>query len=179
MDDTTMIPQALKGVAQQVATGDLPGNARVGGLLHEAHRQFLSEDAGRVADYIPALADADPDLFGLAMVEVSGQEYDAGDSLHMFSLQSISKMFVYALAIQEHGHARVREIVGVNNTGLPFNSVMALELNNGHPMNPMVNAGAIATTALIAGADDDERWRRISEGLSLFAGRDLDVDEDV
>lgn len=179
MHDTTMIPQALKGVVQQVATGDLPGNARVDDLLHEAHRLFLKEASGAVADYIPALADVDPELFGLSLIDVSGQQHEAGDALHLFSLQSISKMFVFALAIQEHGHARVREIVGVNNTGLPFNSVMALELNNGHPMNPMVNAGAIATTALIPGDDDDERWRHISDGLSAFAGRTLELDDDV
>lgn len=110
----------------------------------EAHRRHAAERSGVVADYIPVLGAADPALFGLAVVDVTGGVHDAGDALHPFSIQSISKMFVYALAIQEHGHERVRDIVGVNNTGLPFNSVMALELNDGHPMNPMVNAGAIA-----------------------------------
>jgi glutaminase len=122
------------------------------------------------------LAEADPELFGLAVIEVDGGLHDAGDALHPFSIQSISKMFVYALAIQEHGHERVREIVGVNNTGLAFNSLMALELNAGHPMNPMVNAGAIATTALMPGQTSVEQWERVREGLSAFAGRPLSLD---
>jgi glutaminase len=79
-------------------------------------------------------------------------------------------------AEREHGHQRVRDIVGVNNTGLAFNSLMALELNAGHPMNPMVNAGAIATTALVPGATAVEQWERIREGLSAFAGRALSLD---
>ena len=116
------------------------------------------------------------DRFGLAVIEVDGGLHDAGDALHPFSIQSISKMFVYALAIQEHGHERVREIVGVNNTGLAFNSLMALELNAGHPMNPMVNAGAIATTALMPGQTSVEQWERVREGLSAFAGRPLSLD---
>ena len=141
---------ALTDIPQQVSTGALPGWDRVDELVREAHRRYADDRTGAVADYIPVLAEADPELFGLAVIEVDGGLHDAGDALHPFSIQSISKMFVYALAIQEHGHERVREIVGVNNTGLAFNSLMALELNAGHPMNPMVNAGAIATTARVS-----------------------------
>lgn len=148
-------------------------------LVVEAHRRHSADTSGVVADYVPVLGAADPSLFGLAVVDASGGVHDAGDALHEFSIQSISKMFVYALAIQAHGHARVRDIVGVNNTGLAFNSVMALELNGGHPMNPMVNAGAIATTALMTGADADEKWERIRDGLSAFAGRELPFDDEV
>lgn len=167
---------ALSGIPQQVSTGALPGWESVDALVHEAHRRYADDRSGTVADYIPVLAEADPELFGLAVIEVDGGLHDAGDALHPFSIQSISKMFVYALAIQEHGHERVREIVGVNNTGLAFNSLMALELNAGHPMNPMVNAGAIATTALAPGATAVEKWERIREGLSAFAGRSLSLD---
>ena len=174
-----MIPTALAGVPQEVSTGVLPGWGRVDELVREAHRRFADNDEGAVADYIPVLGQADPDLFGLAVIEASGGIHDAGDALHSFSIQSISKAFVYALAIQEHGHRIVRDIVGVNNTGLPFNSVMALELNDGHPMNPMVNAGAIATTALMPGATSAEKWERIREGLSAFAGRPLSMDGEV
>lgn len=168
--------EALSGIPQQVSTGALPGWESVDALVHEAHRRYADDRSGTVADYIPVLAEADPELFGLAVIEVDGGLHDAGDALHPFSIQSISKMFVYALAIQEHGHERVREIVGVNNTGLAFNSLMALELNAGHPMNPMVNAGAIATTALAPGATAVEKWERIREGLSAFAGRSLSLD---
>jgi glutaminase len=169
-------PAAWHGVPQEASTGALPGWDRVEEVVRDAHARYADERRGSVADYIPVLAEVDPELFGLAVIEVGGGLHDAGDALHPFSIQSISKMFVYALAIQEHGHERVREIVGVNNTGLAFNSVMALELNDGHPMNPMVNAGAIATTALMPGATSVEQWERMREGLSAFAGRPLSLD---
>lgn len=168
--------EALSGIPQQVSTGALPAWESVEELVREAHRRYTDDRSGTVAEYIPVLAEVDPELFGLAVIEVDGGTHDAGDALHPFSIQSISKMFVYALAIQEQGHQRVRDIVGVNNTGLAFNSLMALELNAGHPMNPMVNAGAIATTALVPGATAVEQWERIREGLSAFAGRALSLD---
>lgn len=174
-----MIPTDLAGVEQEVSTGVLPEWDRIDELVSEAHRRYVGDQSGTVADYIPILGAADPALFAVAVVDVAGGVHEAGDALHSFSIQSISKMFVYALAIQEHGHERVRDIVGVNNTGLPFNSVMALELNGGHPMNPMVNAGAIATTALMPGATPTAKWARIVAGLSAFAGRDLALDEEV
>jgi glutaminase len=96
-----------------------------------------------------------------------------------FSIQSISKPFVYALVCEAFGHGAVRDRIGVNNTGLPFNSVIAIELNNGHPMNSMVNAGAIATTALTPGQTPDEQWASIRAGLSKFAGRPLTLDHEV
>lgn len=169
-------PAAWLDVPQQVSTGTLPGWESVEHIVREAHSRFAGERRGEVADYIPVLAEVDPELFGLAVIEVGGGLHDAGDAQHPFSIQSISKMFVYALAIQEHGHERVHDIVGANNTGLPFNSVVALELNDGHPMNPMVNAGALATTALIPGATAAEQWERLREGLSAFAGRPLSLD---
>lgn len=169
-------PAAWHDVPQEVSTGSLPGWDRVEEIVRDAHSRYRGERGGTVADYIPVLAEVDPELFGLAVIEVGGGLHDAGDALHPFSIQSISKMFVYALAIQEHGHERVRDIVGVNNTGLAFNSVVAVELNDGHPMNPMVNAGAIATTALMPGATAVEQWERVREGLSAFAGRPLSLD---
>ena len=174
-----MIPTVPDDTPQSVSTGTLPNWDRVEQLTQEAHARFRDDTSGVVADYIPALAEVDPELFGLAVAVVDGGLHDAGDATHPFSIQSISKMFVYAMAIQEIGHAKVREIVGVNNTGLPFNSVMALELNGGHPGNPMVNAGAIATTALIPGSTGVEQWERIREGLSAFAGRSLRLDAEV
>jgi len=167
---------ALSGIPQRVSTGTLPGWDSVEDHVREAHRRYADDRSGAVADYIPVLAEVDPELFGLAVIEADGGLHDAGDALHQFSIQSISKMFVYALAIHEHGHERVREIVGVNNTGLAFNSLMALELNGGHPMNPMVNAGAIATTGLMPGSTAVEQWERVREGLSAFAGRPLSLD---
>lgn len=169
----------LEGVGQAVSTGSLPGWERVDELLVEAFEHTRGHDEGNVADYIPALAAADPTLFGVCVAEVDGGVHTAGDAGHEFSVQSISKAFVYALVCETLGHAAVRERVGVNNTGLAFNSVIAIELNDGHPMNPMVNAGALATTALMAGDTPDEQWDAIRTGLSRFAGRTLELDEDV
>lgn len=102
-----------------------------------------------------------------------------GDSQIEFSIQSISKAFIFALVCQELGHEVMHQRIGVNNTGLPFNSVMAMELNDGSPMNSMVNAGALATSALIPGRTTAEQWENIRIGLSRFAGRSLELDGEV
>jgi glutaminase len=162
-----------------VSTGSLPNRDRVTGAMTEAHALFADVDEGHVADYIPALAKADPRLLGMSVVAVNGQSHDVGDTDHAFSIQSISKAFVYALVAQELGHEQVLQRIGVDSTGLPFDSVMALELNGGAPMNPFVNAGALVTTSLVPGATPDQKWARIVDGLSAFAGRRLVVDEEV
>jgi glutaminase len=163
-------------IEHAVSTGSLPGWDDVERLVVEAHAREKGHDEGVVADYIATLAKADPALFGVCVAEVDGAVHDAGDATHPFSIQSISKAFVYALVCDVLGHEAVRERVGVNNTGLPFNSVMALELNDGHPMNPMVNAGALATTALTPGATPVAKWAFVEDGLSRFAGRRLALD---
>ncbi|WP_412865140.1 glutaminase A [Cellulomonas sp. 179-A 9B4 NHS] len=164
-------------VEQEVSTGSLPVWDQVERLAQEAHARARGHDEGVVADYIPVLAEADPSLFGVCVAEARGGPVHAvGDAAVEFSVQSISKAFVYALVCEEHGHEMVRDRVGVNNTGLSFNSVIAVELNDGHPMNPMVNAGALATTALVPGASSAERWEHVRTGLSRFAGRRLELD---
>lgn len=166
-------------VAQQAYTGGLPEWTEVESLVEAAYRRCRSESGGVVADYIPVLAQADPNWFGVCVAEVDGGVHSAGDAGVEFSIQSISKAFVYALVCESLGHEAVADRIGVNNTGLPFNSVIAIELNDGHPMNPMVNAGAIATTALVPGATAADRWNAIASGLSEFAGRPLQLDETV
>lgn len=174
-----MIPDDFTDVEQYVSTGSLPPWPRVCELVDDAHAAYANVSDGTVPDYIPALAGEDDTSFGLALAATDGRMTAAGDADQPFSIQSISKLFVYALAIDEHGHADVRERVGVNSTGLPFDSVMAVEMNDGHPMNPMVNVGAIATTALVLGHSPAEGWERIRAGLSAFAGRDLPLNEEV
>jgi glutaminase len=110
---------------------------------------------------------------------VRGRIFSIGDSKREFSIQSVSKPFVFALVLQAIGVESARRRLGVNSTGLPFNSVMAVELNDERTMNPMVNAGAIATTSLIPGATADDKWHHIQTGLSRFAGRPLEIDPDV
>lgn len=169
----------VAGVEQRVFTGVLPAWDRVEEAVAEAHEREASATDGQVADYIPALANADPELFGVCVVETDGEIHGAGDTEHGFSIQSVSKILTYALASDVVGHDVISERVGVNSTGLPFDSVMAIELNGGHTMNPMVNAGAIATTALLPGGDADERWEYLHDALSRFAGRRLELDDDV
>lgn len=169
----------IEDVDQHAATGDLPHRSEVDALVHAAYRRYQSDTAGVVADYIPALATADPNHFAVSVAGVDGTVHSTGDVDVEFSIQSISKAFVYALVCERLGHAVVRERIGVNNTGLPFNSVIAIELNAGHPMNPMVNAGAIATTALVPGRTPADQWAAIQTGLSEFAGRPLQLDRTV
>ncbi|WP_110239117.1 glutaminase A [Nocardioides gilvus] len=169
----------IEHVAQRVATGLLPDRAEVAEAVAQAYEEARANDDGDVADHIPSLAEVDPDLFGICVTHVDGGCHDAGDAEFEFSIQSISKAFVYALVSEAYGPDVLHEKVGVNNTGLPFNSVMAIELNDGHPLNPMVNAGALATTAQVTGDTPDEQWDRILTGLSAFAGRPLELDEEV
>lgn len=166
-------------VEQVAATGAVPSGPDTDRLLAAAHEHAARHAEGAVADYIPILAAADPEAFGVCLADVEGGLHEVGDTRATFSIQSISKAFVYALLCDALGHARAFEVVGVNNTGLAFNSVMAIELNDGHPRNPMVNAGALATTALIPGDSAEHRWAVIREGLSRFAGRPLEVDDEV
>ncbi|GAA3893608.1 glutaminase A [Leifsonia kafniensis] len=163
----------------RVSTGRLADGEQVQRLLTEAYERYALVHEGRVADYIPLLAQASPDLFGLAVVSVDGDIFTAGDADYEFSIQSVSKPFVFALVAEALGHAAAREKIGVNNTGLPFNSVMAIELNDDRTANPMVNAGAIATTSLIPGDTADAKWQFIQQGLSRFAGRELQLDGEV
>jgi len=166
----------VEGVPQLVSTGSMPGWSEVESLVEAAHRRDRANTDGQVADYIPVLAQADPNLFGVCVAETDGGLHLAGDTTTEFSIQSISKAFVYALVCEAFGHGVVRDRIGVNNTGLAFNSVVAIELNDGHPMNPMVNAGAIAATALMPGDTVAEQWENIRLGLSRFAGRPLELD---
>jgi glutaminase len=162
-----------------VSTGALPTPEVVESLLAEVFERYRSVTEGAVADYIPALAETDPSLFGISMFSVTGRCASIGDASHLFSLQSISKAFVFALVCEAIGHEEAHRQLGVNATGLAFNSVMAIELNEERTMNPMVNAGAMATTSLVPGATYEDRWEFIRDGLSRFAGRSLELDAEV
>jgi glutaminase len=165
--------------AATVSTGSQPTANQVQGLVAEAYEKYKSVDEGTVADYIPALARTPRKLFGLCVAGANGAVFAAGDSAYEFSIQSVAKPFVFALVCQALGGGEARRKVGVNSTGLPFNSVMAIELNEGRTMNPMVNAGAIATTSLAPGATAGAKWCFIQEGLSRFAGRNLALNDEV
>lgn len=161
-----------------LSTGHLPASL-VEQSMTEAYHRFKAVPDGNVADYIPALAAASPDLFGLCIVEVDGSSYAIGDTATEFSIQSVSKPFVFALVCQAIGEDEARDKLGVNNTGLPFNSVIAIERIDEGTSNPMVNAGAIAATSLAPGETAAEKWQFIQQGLSRFAGRTLTLNEAV
>jgi glutaminase len=162
-----------------VSTGALPTASVVQELVNEAWRRYRSVEDGEIATYIPELARVRADAFGLCIGSVDGTMFSAGEAREAFSIQSVAKPFVFALVCEALGEEEVREIIGVNATGLAFDSVMAIELNRERTMNAMVNAGALATVSLAPGATVEDKWRFIREGLSRIAGRALTLNERV
>jgi len=166
-------------VAPCVSNGRLADAEVVSNLVAAAHQRYRSVAEGKNADYIPALAMVQDHLFGISLVDTSGADFAAGDSGVPFTLQSVSKPFVFALICQAIGEDEARQRLGVNSTGLPFNSVIAVERTSEGLSNPMVNAGAISATSLAPGATADAKWQFIREQLSRFAGRELRLNEAV
>jgi len=169
----------LTSTAPFVSTGGLPPLDRIRVLVDDAFERFRLNREGEVSQVYPALARVPRDLFGISLVTVNGQICDAGDAEHEFTIMSVSKPFVFALVCAALGAERVRDRIGVNATGCPFNSLEAIERSADGRTNPMVNSGAIATTSLVPGGTSEARWRFIHEGLSGFAGRTLAVNDEV
>jgi len=157
----------------------LPSPGRVQALVSEGHERFKTNREGRNSDVYPALAAVPDSLFGVCLAGTSGNIYVAGDADYEFAIMSVSKPFVFALVCQSLGPEEARGLLGVNSTGLPFNSLAAVELSPDGRTNPMVNSGAIATTSLVPGATLDAKWRFIHDGLSRFAGRTLCLNTEV
>lgn len=162
-----------------VSTGHLPTPEQVQSLVAEAHARYKSITEGRVSQVYPALARAPGHLFGICIAGTSGRIYAAGEVEHAFTIMSISKPFLFALVCEEIGAEEARAKLGANATGLAFNSLAAVEQSADGRTNPMVNAGAIATTSLVPGASEDAKWRFIHDGLSRFAGRKLTLNKEV
>jgi glutaminase len=150
----------------------------VDAYLRRLHEKHAADSSGEVATYIPELGKADPEWFGIALTTTDGEVYEVGDARQKFTIQSISKPFAYGLALEDGGLARVLAKIGVEPSGEAFNSI-SLEPGSGRPRNPMINAGAIATTSLIAGHTAEDRLERLLTVLSLYAGRPLELDEEV
>lgn len=144
-------------------------------VLKQAHSTAESDQSGANASYIPALAKVPSNLFGLTAVTADGTVLETGDSSYPFAIESISKVFSMALVMEAVGAQEMLKKVGADPTGLPFNSVMALELHRGKPLSPLVNAGAMATVSLLPAANADEKWQKILDGYSQFAGHSLEV----
>jgi glutaminase len=156
-----------------VSTGHLPSPELVESLVAEAHARFAASRDGQNSQVYPALAAVPSDLFGICVAGTAGAVFAVGDAEHAFPIMSVSKPFVFALACEALGSDAVREKLGVNGTGLPFDSLEAIERSGDGRTNPMVNPGAIAATSLMGG------WPAIHDGLSRFAGRELSLDEEV
>jgi len=156
-----------------------PRDEQVKAAVNEAYAMFKGDTSGKNADYIPYLAHVDSKLFGIAVVTTDNKVYALGDIDYAFSIQSISKVFTLALAMQEQGADRVFEKVGSEPTGRAFNSVLAVVDMPTHTGNPLVNAGAIATTSLITGGNADEKWNRILAFYSKAAGEKLSLIDEV
>lgn len=146
--------------------------------LNDLHEKYQGVTAGKVADYIPELATANPDWFGVSVVTCEGQVFEVGDCNQLFTIQSISKAFFYGLALEDHGRDYVLNKVGVEPTGEAFNAIV-LDEDTNRPYNPMVNAGAIAVADLIKGDSSTHRLKRMLEKLSLYTNRDLDINVPV
>ena len=147
--------------------------------MKKAYDKYKGLKEGANANYIPALDKVDSNIFGIVLVTVDGKVYTVGDIESEVSIQSISKVFTMAKVTEEKGIDALPKNVGVDATGQVFNSIYAIEQNQGHEMNPLVNAGAITTTSMVQGKSYNEIWNKILGYYSDFAGRDLTVLEDI
>ena len=151
--------------------------------LDAAYAKYKDLKEGKNADYIPALAKVDSNIYGIALVTTDGKVYTAGDVKSQVSIQSISKVFTMAKVIEEQGPEAIASTIGVDATGMRFNSIVSIEFSKktlgGPEMNSLVNPGAIATTSMVKGASRDEVWKSILDYYSDFAGRPLTVDQEV
>ena len=156
-----------------------PNRERVEAAVREAYDKYRSDTNGKNADYIPYLAQVDSKLFGVAVVTTDNQVFELGDVKYSFSIQSISKVYTLALAMEELGQDKVFQRIGSEPTGRAFNSVLAVVDMPTHTGNPFVNAGAIATTSLISGKNEDEKWNKILDFYSKVAGEKLILIDEV
>ncbi|WOJ96994.1 glutaminase A [Congregibacter brevis] len=147
--------------------------------VDRAYDSFKNVKEGANANYIPILDEVPSDLFGVAIVTRDGEMFVAGDVDYRFSIQSVSKPFTAALIMAQQGPEAVREKIGVEPTGLPFNSKVAIEIYEERSGNPMVNAGAIAAVSLVQAETEEERWELINDNIQGFAGEKLQVLEEV
>ncbi|MBA7932780.1 glutaminase A [Klebsiella sp. RHBSTW-00215] len=148
-------------------------------IIEQAHQKYKSNHDGKVANYIPALATYSPDNFAITLATVDGKIYQVGDVKKAFPMESLSKVFTLALAMEQRGPQEVLDKLGANATGLPFNSGLAVELTKGAPENPLVNAGAMSTVSLVEAKDKTDRWNKILNNLNAWADASLTVNEPV
>ena len=162
-----------------VSTGHLPSPRQVQAAVDEAYRLYRAEASGTTSQTYPALARVPGHLFGICVAGVGGSMYRAGDSGHEFTIMSVAKPFVFALVCETLGAEQARQKLGVNATGLAFDSLSFVERSADGRSNPMVNAGAISATSLVQGESSNDKWEYLADGLSRFAGRDLRLSDET
>jgi len=171
---------ALILTAAPVGSADhVPSPAEIEAALDAAYAKYKNLDEGANADYIPALAKVDPNVWGIALVTTDGKVFTKGDVTTEVSIQSISKVFTMAKVMEESGPMAIYNNMGVDATGQPFNAIEPIEMFQGAEMNAMVNPGAIAATSMVKGSTYDEIWDSILSYYNDFAGRELVVLKDV
>src|SRR6478736_5020536 len=173
-----MLATSVVGVAQAKKGKTAPVSPYQTAIDH-AYAKFKDLKEGKNADYIKELANVDPNIYGIAIVTADGKIYTKGDLDSKVSIQSISKVFTVAEVIEEQGPKAVMDKIGVDATGLRFNSIVAIELQKGKEINPLVNPGAIASSSLIAGLDSAAKWKNILETHEAFAGAPLKLNMPV
>jgi glutaminase len=178
-----LLTALVVAVAGSTAFAQAPAKASVDAAMKAAYDKYKGLQEGKNADYIPALAKVDPNIYGIALVGVDGSVNTMGDIKSEVSIQSISKVFTLAKVIEEQGPDAIAKTIGVDATGMRFNSIVAVEMAQkglgGPEMNSLVNPGAIATTSMVKGADRSAIWNSILSFYSDFAGRPLSVNQEV
>jgi glutaminase len=172
------LAQALQGLVVDFIRAPDPVQSPIQSYLESLHRSLAPLCAGEVASYIPELLKTDPESFGICLVTADGVLYGTGDVAQPFTIQSISKAFVYAAGLADRGKDYVARRIGVEPSGDAFNSI-SLDPQSGAPFNPMINAGAIAAASIVGGDTPAAQWHRIESALAAFAGRPLALDEAV
>ncbi len=168
------------GAEAALAKGpQLPTDDQLKAAVDQSYAQAQSVTGGKNADYIPALAKVDPNIFGVALVTVDGRVFTSGDIKSEVSIQSISKVFTLALVLSQRGSKPIEDNIGVDATGQPFNSIVAIEQHKGQEQNPLVNPGAITTTSMVKGDTRPVIWRSILNYYSDFAARPLKINAEV
>ncbi len=169
-------------IALAAASGALAAPLTAGDyqrVVDEAYARYKDVKDGANADYIPILATVPSEMFGIVIVTRDGEVYAAGEQQYEFSIQSVSKPFTASLIMAEQGPKVLREKIGVEPTGLPFNSKLAMELYESRSVNPLVNAGAIAAVSLVQADSEQDRWNKVLGNIEAYAGRKLKVLEEV
>ena len=171
--------QKKKSKSKGAAVTSTSGGGNIDAAISEAYNKYKGLQEGKNADYIPELAKVPSEQFAIVVVTADGQVFSQGDIDALYSIQSISKVITLARNIEDHGPQAIQDKIGVDATGEKFNSALVVERQKGKEINPLVNAGAIASTSLIKGGTYEEKWNNIMQVHNEFAGRQLAVNDPV